>query len=281
LDEQQELFGELAEETPYNHYCRKNLGYLFAIMNGAECILETDDDNIPYSEFGSEIGEKKYGDIVSGSRWINIYKYFTNEHIWPRGLPLDEIYSFGNKGLNKDERKYPIQQYLADGDPDVDAVYRLVIDKEIFFEKNKSIGIAKDCWVPFNSQNTVFFKSAFPLLYLPCHVSFRMTDIWRSFVAQKALWIFDKEIAFHSSTVRQVRNQHSLIHDFSDEIPGYLNNKKITELLDECSLALNKSMDMSYVVRKMWEKLSSAGIIPSEELQIYDSWSTLLKKQIN
>jgi hypothetical protein len=29
---------------------------------------------------------------------------------------------------------------------------------------------------------TLFARKAFPLLYLPCDVSFRMTDIWPSFV---------------------------------------------------------------------------------------------------
>jgi hypothetical protein len=27
-----------------------------------------------------------------------------------------------------------------------------------------------------------------PLLYLPSHCCFRMTDIWRSFIAQRCLW---------------------------------------------------------------------------------------------
>jgi hypothetical protein len=56
-------------------------------------------------------------------------------------------------------------------------------------------------WVRFNSQNTVFFLDAFPLLYLPGHVSFRMTDIWRSFVAQAAVSHHDGAIAFHAPTV--------------------------------------------------------------------------------
>ena len=34
------------------------------------------------------------------------------------------------------QTKYPIQQYLADGDPDVDAIYRLIYKDELFFEKN-------------------------------------------------------------------------------------------------------------------------------------------------
>ena len=38
---------ELVKILPYNHYCRKMIGYLIAIENGAEYIVDTDDDNIP------------------------------------------------------------------------------------------------------------------------------------------------------------------------------------------------------------------------------------------
>ena len=32
---------------PFNSYTRKNIGYLYAIQNGAKCIYDTDDDNAP------------------------------------------------------------------------------------------------------------------------------------------------------------------------------------------------------------------------------------------
>ena len=38
----------------YNHYSRKNLGYLIAYKNNSEFIYETDDDNLPYKSFYSK-----------------------------------------------------------------------------------------------------------------------------------------------------------------------------------------------------------------------------------
>ena len=70
---------------------------------------------------------------------------------------------------------------LANKDPDVDAIFRLLFKGEYSFDEKKPIILNEDAWTPLNSQNTVFYKKCFPLLYLPCHVSFRMTDIWRSF----------------------------------------------------------------------------------------------------
>ncbi len=37
----------LPKVLPFNHYCRKMIGYLKAIENGATYIIDTDDDNIP------------------------------------------------------------------------------------------------------------------------------------------------------------------------------------------------------------------------------------------
>ena len=64
---QKERYGELSEILPFNHYSRKNLGYLFAIEHGAEVILETDDDNIPYPDFGRDTSFNVKGNEVKSS----------------------------------------------------------------------------------------------------------------------------------------------------------------------------------------------------------------------
>ena len=53
IPSQKKLFPELSELLPYNHYCRKNLGYLYAIKKGYKIIYETDDDNVPHDNFDS------------------------------------------------------------------------------------------------------------------------------------------------------------------------------------------------------------------------------------
>ena len=51
IDAQKKLPFSIVEILPTAHYCRKNIGYLLAIQNKAEVILETDDDNIPLKNF--------------------------------------------------------------------------------------------------------------------------------------------------------------------------------------------------------------------------------------
>ena len=38
-------FGDFVRSTPWKHFCRKNIGYLFAILHGAQFIFDFDDDN--------------------------------------------------------------------------------------------------------------------------------------------------------------------------------------------------------------------------------------------
>lgn len=277
---QKELFGEYADAVPYRHYCRKNLGYLYAISRGAEFILETDDDNIPYPTFGAETERLVAGRPVARRGWVNVYQYFTEALIWPRGLPLDEIHTVVPAGADGQEHDCPVQQYLADTDPDVDAIYRLLFRDPLDFWREAPVILSEGTWVPFNSQNTLFFREAFPLLYLPCHVSFRMTDIWRSFVAQRALWVHGYRLAFKAATVKQIRNEHDLMKDFSQEVVGYTENRRIAELLDEACLRLTPAerTTLAATARTLWSALHAGGIIPDQELPVIDGWFDAVRK---
>lgn len=51
VDDQVDLDFHLLSKLPYNHYCRKMVGYLKAIKDGADVIVDTDDDNIPYTDW--------------------------------------------------------------------------------------------------------------------------------------------------------------------------------------------------------------------------------------
>jgi len=274
VQDQLMLDSAYAKECPFNHYGRKNIGYLQAIQAGAEVIAETDDDNIPYSSFLVAVDRYVEGHLVKKRGWENVYTHFVDEtKIWPRGLPLEYI----NESLisktplgEKATFDCPIQQYLANGDPDVDAVYRLTTQGEIKFKPNTVI-LADGTFCPFNSQNTIWWPEVYSLLYLPSFVSFRMTDIWRSFIAQICLYKVGKNLAFREATVFQQRNEHSLIRDFKEEIPGYLNNVNIMDILSSLTLS-NLPERMSENLYLCYEKLVEQEIIPKDELRLLNLW---------
>lgn len=263
--------------SPLKHYARKNLGYLLAIQNGASIILETDDDNMPGAQFYEPLAVSQEIPTLTESGWVNIYRYFSDLLIWPRGLPLDEV----SKPLPPltDTRRVicPIQQGLADDNPDVDAIYRLLLPLDITFKGPLRIGLGRNSWSPFNSQNTVFYKEAFPLLYLPAYCSFRMTDIWRSFVAQRIAWENGWSILYREATVAQSRNDHRLMKDFEDEIPGYLHNNEIRESLEALSLSPGL-IHIASNLRLCYEKLVALGLVGEQELPLLEAWIADLSK---
>jgi hypothetical protein len=272
--------GEFAEKCPTRHYARKNVGYLKAIADGSPVIAETDDDNVPYDTFLGDVNREVTARPVLKSGWENVYTHFTDERIWPRGFPLELV----NASLKKpsplgDAAGFdcPIQQFLADGDPDVDAVYRLTIEALTKFEEN-TIVLRPGTYCPFNSQNTIFWPETYPLLYLPAYVSFRMTDIWRSFIAQRCLYAMGKPLAFREATVLQERNEHSLIKDFEDELPGYLNNRRIVEILEGLSLPGDPA-SCAQNLGACYEALVAAEIVPAREMELVELWIAAVAKR--
>ncbi len=273
LKRQRQTGLKLAELCPVRHYARKNIGYLLAIRNGASIIIETDDDNIALEQFWDRRQRIQDVAVIENNGWVNVYRYFSDQNIWPRGFPLDylkkQVPHF--ETLNRTEVDCPIQQGLADDNPDLDAVYRLTLPLPQTFRKNRRVALANGSWCPFNSQNTTWWSDAFKLLYLPSYCSFRMTDIWRSFIAQRIAWLNGWAILFHEPTVRQERNVHNLLRDFNDEIPGYLHNSEICEAL--ATLPLESGVEkIGDNLKVCYEKLVSMSLIGAEELKLVDAW---------
>lgn len=273
LDRQRESGLRYAELCPSGHYARKNIGYLLAMRAGASLIVETDDDNFPRPEFWSQRDRSVEAPWLGGAGWLNVYRYFTDALIWPRGLPLDAIKTplreFSSLEVKRTEA--PIQQGLADANPDVDALYRLVLPLPQNFRTDRRILLGAGSWCPLNSQNTSWWTEAYPLLYLPAHCSFRMTDIWRGFIAQKLAWINQWSILFHEPNVWQERNDHDLMRDFADEMPGYLHNRAICAALD--ALALEAGLEtLPHNLRKCYRQLVAAGWIAAPELILLEAW---------
>lgn len=268
IEEQRASSSELASLLPENHYCRKNLGYIEAIASGVSAIAETDDDNRPYRWNLAEVSETIEGTLVSNGGWLNVYEYFTDERVWPRGFPLEKILEKTKVEGEEGSWIAPIQQFLAAGDPDVDAIYRLVNGKADHQYRSGCIVLDKGTMTPFNSQSTVWYSRAFLYMYLPSFVSFRMTDIWRSFVAQVCLWADGGRLAYHGDGVWQDRNPHDLSRDFADESVGYLRNSEIVDELRALSLNGRPQDNL----RECYELLLSLGIVESREIELVEAW---------
>jgi len=273
VDRQRETDLQYAAACPLRHYARKNIGYLLAMKSGAERIVESDDDNLPRANFWIERPRTLRCRKTDNAGWTNVYAHYTDRLIWPRGLPLDAVHT---PTTSYDEMPMidvdcPIQQGLADDNPDVDAIYRLLLPLPIQFRTDRQIAYGAGSWSPFNSQNTTWWPDAYPLMYLPAQCTMRATDIWRSLVAQRVAWANGWSILFHEPSVYQERNEHNLMRDFRDEVPVYLRNREIASILDGIDLAAG----VEHIPGNMlvcYNALVAATIFPETEIPLLEAW---------
>ena len=274
IPSQKKLFPELSDLLPYNHYCRKNLGYLYAIKKGYKIIYETDDDNIPYDNFDNILQyDNIYMITEKNNTWINIFKYFTNNaYIWPRGFPLTLLKNNTNYFIQYTDKIPSIINGLVENDPDVDALFRIICNHQdsIKWEKNKKILIDNKNMCVFNTQNTFWINSnLFICLLIPSSVSFRYCDILRSIINNIILKKTNNYMMYSSPNVIQNRNKHDLINDFKSEYEMYINNENILEYIED---NINNTINVKELLLIIYNNLLINNIITQLDINIINKW---------
>lgn len=242
---------KFASNVPWNHFGRKNLGYLFAISNGAKQIWDFDDDNMLLSskqlEKGAGTTETFFTVKNFTSISLNPYPLLGAEYFsWPRGFPLDLIKSVETRPPVSDIVEVTMRadvvgvvQALANNDPDVDAIYRLQRNLPFSFKglshRDNLFLVPSSSYVPWNAQATFFRdRRAMWCAYLPISVHGRVSDIWRSLIAQRLFRDVCIQTAFMpEATVLQTRNLHSYLADFDAEQDLYYKSGRLIDVLDQ------------------------------------------------
>lgn len=260
--------------APTRHYARKNLGYLHAIAAGAEVIYDTDDDNAPIPGRW-RIPEPSSVHTVepTASVFFNVYRAFSEARVWPRGFPLRHVKESFEQPVRRATAAAPLPVGvwcgLVQGEPDVDAIHRLVGEPCDGFSDGPPLVLPAGLWCPFNSQNTFWSRAAFPLLYLPALVSFRHTDILRGYIAQRLLWAAGSHLGFLGPCAHQERNPHDLLRDFADEIPCYTEVERVVAALAGLEV---EGVDFVEAILAVYRELGRAGLAPTAELEPLSVW---------
>lgn len=243
----------------WDSYARKNIGFIRASRT-CDHIFETDDDNLLQADVASlnteweeEVTSKSFSDVT------NIFSLIYDvgdDLIWARGLPLA---CRENNDFSSTEAlsTVGVRQYLVQGNPDVDAIFRLVKGKNTHYDVKDDLLPLKiyNTYHPFNSQGTLWPKKNLSLAYLPATCEFRMTDIWRGYAAQHIMYAHGECVSFEQSALYQERNEHDIAVDFFGEYEGYKNAPKVLEILSSISKAGKR--DMLY---NFYDKAGKEGI---------------------
>ena len=212
---------------------------------------------------------------------------------WPRGLPLSHIKRSSHRShelygrsrvISLSASRIGIVQSLANIDPDVDAMYRLLMPIPFNFPKQiplsrshrpniKLLKVPDRSYAPYNAQATLHSYSALWSLLLPVTVHGRVSDIWRGYIYQRLAKDLGLSLVFSSPVVTQVRNVHNYLADFDSEQALYRKTDRLIEQLSELTLtgpSLPSRMEALYVY------LYEHGYIELADVELCQQWLSAL-----
>jgi hypothetical protein len=267
---QSNYVAKLVQAIPYHHFGRKNLGYLYAIRNGAETIFDFDEDNIvnaattmsgddpdanadanAHGKPGSILLHDEEDDMIQnvsipllGRNIFNPYPLLQASlpNLWPRGFPLEFSQDSTTQGMvmytkNISMDHIGVIQFCADDNPDMDAARDpLVNPSPITFapeSMSQPLLVPLHAFVPYNAQATLHMQAALWATFLPVTVPGRVSDIWRSYFGECLFRDLGLSVVFAPPRIVKVRNTaHDSLADTKAELDLHLKAGKLVEFLD-------------------------------------------------
>lgn len=297
-DDQTALGYSSLEHLPWDHFGRKNVGYLYAVHHGATQIWDTDDDNVLIDPEGltrladfADSKEKMDVPLAAGEHHLfNPYPRFRPVRArtarpegvcWPRGFPLEYVKDTSTAGEEVRGRvstdAVGVYQSLANNDPDVDAIYRLTKELPLSFlqsagkETGQKLALSSGRVASFNAQATLWMRKSFWGMLLPVSVHGRVSDIWRSYFVQCIMRDLGQHVAFTAPLVVQYRNVHSLIADLQSEVPLYTQADALTKWLRAWKPKDGNS-GVAERTEQLFINLYEIGVLEEEDVRLVQAW---------
>ena len=220
-EEQEKKYPRLSQLLGWNCIQRRNIGFLIALEAGAEVVATVDDDNIPMPGWGQNllIGQSTSLRSYRGAEPVFDPIGATNyPQLWHRGFPIQMVKDRDYADHTQVQQVVRVQADFWNGDPDIDAVCRMIHRPNCVFEP-AGFPFASPMFAPFNSQNTFIDAALLPDYFMFPGIG-RMDDIWGAFYLQARTGV---RPVFCRASVTQQRNVHDLTRDLSQEVIGYEN----------------------------------------------------------
>jgi len=250
-EKQENDYPVLSELIGWRCIQRRNFAILEAYKQGADVIAIIDDDNIPYEGWGEDLMVDQLTEVTMYS--IDDVAFdpigALNEHkeLWHRGFPLERVpfRDYSNKYSTSIIPK--IQAIFWDGEPDVDAVCRMIYNPYCKFDPSQ-FPISGEQPAPFNSQNTIISRSIVKDYFLFPHIG-RMDDIWAAYYVQSK----GNKVVFSKPGVLSDRSlgtagRYSMVEDMKREYIGMENNMNLLN-----DLNTNPDTIEKYLPEQSWK----------------------------
>jgi STELLO glycosyltransferases len=312
------LYGrhDFVRQMPYRSFARKNIGFLFAIAHDAQVIYDFDDDNILLTDENQERDSTLYMTPLNPS-WTKRDSIPSIRHprnstsdqlsfnplpfmrptlpddpnsvrIWPRGFPLRDVSTIEPAAklrlASLPLSRVGVIQAVCDGDPDVDAIYRLTRVLPVSFSRDSDpLAVPSGRYSPYNAQATTHLYSSFWGLLLPHTVPGRVTDIWRSYFVQRLFVDLGLRLVYTAPLVQHQRTAHDCLADFQAESDLYLKTDSLLRFLvhdfnpsKERKMRLDDDMYACYFLESLWIELYERDYLGLADVLAMQQWLSAL-----
>lgn len=237
---------------PERCHAETSFGFLKAYEDGAEVILELDDDVKPSKGFIEDHIENLFSEsgvtVKAPGKWYNTIENLilnVSQIIFPRGHPYDptcrnEDYVWIDRG-----GKCVLNMGLWKGHPDLDALTILYyggLDGKCLIEsvghKRDKVILEKGTYFGVCSMNTSFLSKVVPAFY-QLYMNFngidRFDDIWSGVFLKKIADHIGDKLCLGKPSGKHVKRNRSVFSDLLKEVSGLEMNEhlwKICETVD-------------------------------------------------
>ena len=295
-EDQESMKNVFVSSLPWNHFGRKNVGYLYAIMHGAAVIWDFDDENMlkfwiegaaPAGALSvSAVLPGKHTNVIDvlepqGHNWptYNPYPSLGAPTLpsWPRGFPLADInksqsYNTTINAVTVHRQSIAVLQSLSDYQPDADVTYQKTMPLPFWFKRTsatKPLMIPTGVLTPYNAQATLHMKVGFFALLLPITVYGRVSDIWRSYFAQRLFWDVGLQVGFVARPLVVQDRKYNIL----GELEAMKNlNMKSRQLVDFLGNWKGNGKTLVERMEELWVALYERQYIELHDVEIVQLW---------
>ena len=288
IEEQNKLGYKILKFLKNDSYCRKNIGYLYAIQHGAKEIYEIEENlnfgNLNFLSVNINNTYVCYGQNLNEQKMINPYTHFCESNIWPRGFLIKDIQNDYNKSIyytniNQIKLKPLVYQGLINKIPDLDSLFLLTSGKtkenlNILFSQNVPLLYLPGNYVPINSKNTKYLYEIFPFLMLLETVDESISDIIRGYILERFVFGYGGMIIFHNSDIYN-ENFISDNSKLSKEKYLFFNLNKILEIIKSNNYSFENPKELIF---QILSELIKNNFLRNKEKTIYKAFLYDLSK---
>jgi len=278
LDPSRQEHWNVSDIIGWNCIQRRNIALLEAMTLKPRYILTIDDDNAPMQKDQVErlkmvFKSDSHDYAKTNTRWYNPGRSTLTADYRPvvhRGYPLSQRHI---KPFITATSKCPIgvAAMLWMGEPDIDAIERIVSAPIITRIYHDDVVLAPGTWAPFNTQATMFRAELAPAMFMWPHVG-RYDDIWASYLTRAVMDELGWGAYYGHPSVFQDRNEHDLVKDLKAEIFGMEHNETIIKVLRDEDL---EGLDGTKIIEMTMTLLNAAektGVLPHNTSRSFHAW---------